>query len=230
LVVAKIPVHYNVGHLVVAHGDARHPVGRYLVSMNKLSHGQHLSTGPSQPESSELIDIMGSGMTMLYQSYTEPEPHYAIMMQASLLHPIEVYPQAENHDPDAIWAASAARVARTGNVVDVRMYAIRSYFAPSEIEVNQGDSVVVHITNGEQSTDMLHGWGLAEHNINLVLDPGETKTVSFRASKAGVYPFYCTNFCSAMHQEMQGYLLVRPRGGATTAQLLHRTARARTAE
>jgi len=50
-----------------------------------------------------------------------------------------------------------------------------------------------------------------------VMDPGETKTVAFKATKAGVYPFYCTNFCSAMHQEMQGYLLVKPAGGAAAA-------------
>jgi len=223
LVVSKIPVHYNVGHLVVAGGDARHPVGRYLVSMNKLSHGRHLSVGPSQPESSQLIDITGSGMTMLYEAYTEPEPHYAIIMQASLLHPIEVYPQAENRNPNAIWGPTEARITRAGNVVTVRMMAVRSYFAPNEIEVSQGDSVIVHITNTEQSTDELHGWALAEHNINVVIDPGETKTVAFRANRPGVYPYYCTNFCSAMHQEMQGYLLVRPRGGATTAQLLNRT-------
>ena len=65
---------------------------------------------------------------------------------------------------------------------------------------------------------MIHGFGLAMYNINIVMDPGETKTIAFRATKTGVYPYYCTNFCSAMHQEMQGYLLVKPRGtGPATA-------------
>jgi heme/copper-type cytochrome/quinol oxidase subunit 2 len=59
---------------------------------------------------------------------------------------------------------------------------------------------------------MIHGFGLAEHNINLVMDPGETKTMHIKLTKTGVFPFYCTNFCSALHQEMQGYLVVSNAG------------------
>ena len=217
LVVAKIPVNFSVGHLVTAHGDARHPVGRYLISMNKLSKGRHLNVGPSQPESSQLIDITGAGMTMLYEAYTEPEPHFAQLVRADLLHPIEVYPKAENKDPNAIWAASDARITRRPGIVEAKIYSIRSYFSPNEIEVQQGDSVILHVTNAEQERDMLHGFGLAAYNINVVMDPGETKTIAFRATKPGVYPFYCTNFCSAMHQEMQGYFLVKPRAGTPVA-------------
>ena len=217
LVVAKIPVHFAVGHLVTAHGDTRHPVGRYLISMNKLSKGRHLNVGPSQPESSELIDITGAGMTMLYEAYTEPEPHFAQLVRADLLHPIEVYPKAENKNPNAIWAASDAKITRRPGIVEAKIYSIRSYFAPNEIEVQQGDSVILHVTNAEQERDMLHGFGIAGYNINVVMDPGETKTIAFRATKPGVYPFYCTNFCSAMHQEMQGYFLVKPRAGVPVA-------------
>jgi len=217
LVGAKIPVNFSVGHLVTAHGDARHPVGRYLISMNKLSKGRHLNVGPSQPESSQLIDITGAGMTMLYEAYTEPEPHFAQLVRADLLHPIEVYPKAENKDPNAIWAASDAKITRRPGIVEAKIYSIRSYFAPNEIEVQQGDSVILHVTNAEQERDMLHGFGLAGYNINVVMDPGETKTIAFRATKPGVYPFYCTNFCSAMHQEMQGYFLVKPRAGTSVA-------------
>src|SRR5262249_11973286 len=161
---------------------------------------------PSQPESSELIDITGTGMTELYEAFTEPEPHFAQLVRADVLHPVEVYAKADNHNPNAIWRTEDAGITRRGNVIEVKMYAIRSYFSPGTIEVNQGDSVVIHITNGEQERDMLHGFGLALYNINLVMDPGEVKTIAFRATRAGVYPFYCTNFCSAMHQEMQGYL------------------------
>jgi nitrous-oxide reductase len=218
LVAAKIPVHFSVGHLVTAHGDTRHPHGKYLVSMNKLSKGRHLNVGPSQPESSQLIDITGTGMTMLYEAYTEPEPHFAQLVKADLLKPIEVYPKAENKDPNAVWAAADGKVTRKGNRTEVRLYSVRSYFSPGEIEVQQGDSVIIHVTNAEQERDMLHGLGIAGYNINVVMDPGETKTVRFKADKPGVWPFYCTNFCSAMHQEMQGYLMVKPTGSAPLAQ------------
>jgi nitrous-oxide reductase len=97
----------------------------------------------------------------------------------------------------------------------VKLYAVRSYFSPNEIDVQQGDSVIIHMTNGEQERDMLHGFGVAGYNINVVMDPGETKTIRFKADKPGVWPFYCTNFCSAMHQEMQGYLMVKPAPGAS---------------
>ncbi len=210
-VVDKTPVSYNIGHLAAAEGDTMHPKGKYLVALNKLSHGRHLSVGPSQPESSQLISISGEKMKLLYDAFTEPEPHYAQIIKADKLKPIEVYSQQENKHPQAIWDVKNASVARSGNNVTVKMVAVRSSFEPSKIEVNLGDKVTIHITNIEQTTDELHGFGLNEHNINLVIDPGETKTIEFVAGKPGVFPFYCTNFCSALHQEMQGYLLVKPR-------------------
>jgi nitrous-oxide reductase len=210
-VVDKIPITYNIGHLASAEGDTVNPDGKYLVALNKLSHGRHLNVGPSQPESSQLIDINGEKMKLLYDAFTEPEPHYAQIIKADKLKPIEVYPKEENKNPNSIWDVKDASVTRSGNNVTVKMLAVRSSFEPNKVEVTQGDKVTIHITNIEQTTDELHGFGLNEHNINVVIDPGETKTLEFVADKPGVYPFYCTNFCSALHQEMQGYLLVKPK-------------------
>ncbi len=204
----KIPITYNIGHLTAAEGDTVSPDGKYLVALNKLSHGRHLVVGPSQPESSQLINVSGEKMKMIYEAYTEPEPHYAQIIKADKIKAIEVYPKGESKNPNAIWDLKDARVERKGNEVVVRMAAVRSSFEPNRIEVKRGDRVTIHITNIEQTTDELHGFGLNEHNINVVVDPGETKTIEFVADKPGVFPFYCTNFCSALHQEMQGYLLV----------------------
>ncbi|MDH4069057.1 MAG: cupredoxin domain-containing protein, partial [Ignavibacteria bacterium] len=208
-IVDKIPVSYNIGHLCTAEGDSRSPDGKYLVALNKLSHGRHLSVGPSQPESSQLIDINGDKMTLLADAFTEPEPHYAQMIKADKLNPIEVYPKEENKHPKAIWDIKDAKVTRNGKNVEVLMVAVRTFFEPTAIEVNKGDKVTIYMTNIEQTTDELHGLAINEYDINIVADPGEIKIVEFVADKAGVFPFYCTNFCSALHQEMQGYLLVK---------------------
>ena len=209
-VIDKVPVSYAVGHLSAAEGDTVSPDGNYLVSLNKLSHGRHLNVGPSQPESSQLIDIGQEKMKLLYDAFTEPEPHYAQIIKADKLKPIEVYPKEENKHPLAIWDVKDAGVTRVGNRVTVKMIAVRSTFTPTNFEVQEGDVVTVALTNIEQTTDMLHGFGLLDYNINLVVDPGETKTVTFTAKK-GVFPYYCTNFCSALHQEMQSYITVKPR-------------------
>ena len=132
IITDKIPVHFNIGHLVVGGSDTKEPYGKYLVAMNKLSKGRHVSVGPSQPESSQLIDITGNKMTMLYEAYTEPEPHFAQILKADAIAPIEVYPKAENTHPNAVWDAAQAGVTRTGNKVEVKMVAIRSRFVPGQ--------------------------------------------------------------------------------------------------
>ncbi len=211
-VVDKMPVAYNIGHLVSAEGDSMNPDGNYLVALNKLSKGRHLSVGPSIPESAQLIDISGDKMKLLYDAFTEPEPHYAVIIKADKLDPVEVYKKDDPYwhkNPNAIWTAEEARIERRGNTVEVWMMAVRSFFAPDVIRVNRGDKVIIHVTNIEQTRDELHGFAINNYDINLVIDPGETKTVTFTADESGVYAFYCTNFCSALHQEMQGYFLVK---------------------
>jgi nitrous-oxide reductase len=207
----KIPVSYNIGHLATAEGDTVDPDGKYLIALNKLSHGRHLNVGPSQPESSQLIDIGGDKMKLLYDAFTEPEPHYAQIVKADKIKPIEVYAKEENTNPNAIWDVNDAKVERNGTEVVAKVVAVRSTLSPTAINVNQGDHVVIYVTNIEQTTDELHGFGLLEYNINVVVDPGETKTIDFVADKPGVFAYYCTNFCSALHQEMQGYLIVNPK-------------------
>lgn len=208
-VLDTVPVAYNIGHLCVPGGDSAKPYGKYVIAMNKLSHGRHLNVGPSQPESSQLIDITGDKLKVLYDAFTEPEPHYAQACPATLLKPIEVYPPEENTDPYKVLDIKDAGMTRNGTKVDVKIVAVRSTLTPTSIEVNKGDTVTFHITNIEQTTDELHGFGLSMYNVNIVIDPGETKSVTIVADKPGVYPYYCTNFCSALHQEMQGYLLVK---------------------
>ena len=113
---------------------------------------------------------------MVAEAYTEPEPHFAQILKVSDVKPIEVYPKDENKHPDAVWDMAQAGVTREGNKVTAKVIAVRSRFVPDKIEAQVGDELTVHVTNIEQTGDMIHGFGVNEHNINMVIDPGETKT------------------------------------------------------
>lgn len=211
-VVDKIPVYYNIGHLATVHGDTVKPRGKYLLAMNKIAKGRYLPVGPSLPEAAQLIDISGKKMEMLLDFPTQVEPHYGQIIDAALIKPELVYSLEENKNPYAIKSADAARVERNGNKVDVYMIAIRSHFTPNVLKFEEGDTVYFHLTNLEQDVDITHGFGIGFSNVNISVDPGETITVKWVPEKPGVYPFYCTNFCSALHQEMQGYIEVAAKG------------------
>ncbi len=211
-VVDKIDVYYSIGHLMASEGDTRHPTGDYVVALDKLSKDRYLNVGPTHPEAAQLIDLRGPKMELLYDFPTYLEPHYAQMIKADKLKPITVYPIADNKNPHAIKKAEDARIERKGNRVDVYMLAVRTHFVPDNVVVNEGDDVYFHVTNLEQDDDIAHGFGILWSSKNMQIEPGETKTMRWKAEKAGITPFYCSNFCSALHQEMQGYLQVQPRG------------------
>jgi nitrous-oxide reductase len=215
-VLEKLPVHYNVGHLAAAEGDTKSPDGNYVVSLNKWAIDRFTGVGPLLPQNFQLIDVTGDQMQLLYDMPIGiGEPHYAQMIKADKLDPWEIYPQV-GFSPGTMAPAvdpalpGSERIERSGKQVDVYLTAIRSHFTPEHIEVNRGDEVVLHITNIEQAHDATHGFAINMYNINLSLEPGESQIVRFTADEAGVFPFYCTEFCSALHLEMAGYLLVKP--------------------
>ena len=216
--VGKVSVQYNVGHICAAEGDTVSPDGGYLVSMNKWALDRFAPVGPLVPQNFQLVDIAASGDTMKV-IYDMPigmgEPHYAQMIKADKLQPWKVYPEIGwSPETQAVRLDAAEegkeRVERSGNTVDIYMTAIRSHFKPEHIEINQGDHVRWHITNIERAYDATHGFAVPGYNINLSLEPGEAQVIEFVADRAGTYPFYCSEFCSALHLEMMGYFLVKP--------------------
>jgi nitrous-oxide reductase len=211
-VVDKIDVYYSVGHLMASEGDTRHPTGDYVVALDKLSKDRYLSVGPTHPEAAQLIDLRGPKMELLYDFPTYLEPHYAQMIKAEKIHTFTVYPLADNNKPGVVKRAEDARIERKGNRVDVYGLVVRSHFTPDIVRVNQGDEVYFHWTNLEQDDDIAHGFGILWSSKNMQIEPGETKTMHWTAEKTGINPFYCSNFCSALHQEMQGYIEVRAKG------------------
>jgi nitrous-oxide reductase len=208
-VLDKVTVHYSPGHSSAAEGDTVTPDGKYLVALNKLSKDRHLSVGPSHPENMQLIDISGDKMKVINEAPIDPEPHYAQMVKADKIKPIRKYEKDEKR-PHSVWKKEDVRIEREGNHVTVHGLAVRTRFYPDKIEVNEGDKVTIYLTNIDLDQDITHGFAINLYDIDVEVQPGETKKIEFVADKPGVYPFYCSNFCSALHQEMQGYLLVKP--------------------
>jgi nitrous-oxide reductase len=212
----RIPVYYAIGHLMIPGGDSAHPWGKYVIAINKMIKDRFLPTGPEMGQSAQLIDISGDKMRLLLDFPTIGEPHYAQAIPASILmpHNVRYYPIDQNHNPYATKSEDQAKVVREGNVVHVYITAIRSHFDPDNIEgIHVGDTVYFHVTNIEQDWDVPHGFAVfGAHNSDLLIMPGETRTLEWEPTQAGVFPFYCTDFCSALHQEMQGYVRVSPPG------------------
>ena len=215
-VVDRMPVYYSIGHLMIPGGDSKKPWGKYVLALNKITKDRYLPTGPELAQSAQLIDISGDKMKMLLDFPTVGEPHYAQAIPASLIEPnsLKFHRLAESTHPEVSKAETETGIRREGKKVHVKMVAIRSHFTPDNIEgVQIGDTVMFHVTNIEQDWDILHGFAvLGANNSELIIGPGETRTISWVPKNPGVYPFYCTDFCSALHQEMQGYVRVSPAG------------------
>jgi nitrous-oxide reductase len=230
-VVDRMPLYYSPGHIMIPGGDSKKPWGKYLLAMNKITKDRYLPTGPELAQSAQLIDISGDKMKMLLDFPTQGEPHYANAIPAALLKDkqLKFFDLAKNMNPNVIRAESEGGITRNGKTVHVKMAAIRSHFAPDNIEgVQLGDTVYFHVTNIEQDWDIVHGFAvLGMNTAELILPPGETRTLKWVPRTTGVYPFYCTDFCSALHQEMQGYVRVSP-AGSTVALFANTSKRAAT--
>lgn len=211
-VLDRIPVYYSPGHLMIPGGDSRKPEGKYLVSLNKITKDRYLPTGPELCQSAQLIDISGDKMKILLDFPTTGEPHYAQAIPADKIigENEKYYKLEDNKNPYVTPTEKDAKVVRKGNEVHIYMTAIRSHFTPDNIEgIKVGDKVYFHVTNVEQDWDIPHGFAVlgAQTSGNLIM-PGETRTLVWYPKNPGIYPFYCTDFCSALHQEMQGYVRV----------------------
>ena len=221
----KESIHYNVGHIAAVEGDTVEPGGDFLVALNKWSVDRFNNVGPLLPQNLQLIDIGNEGES-LQLLYDMPmgigEPHYAQIIKAERLDPVQVYPEVgwNSHDwtvDENATQSGEERIERNGRDVEIWMTSVRSHFTPEHVEINEGDHVTWHITNIEQALDAVHGFAMPAYNINLSIEPGETNTIEFVADKDGVFSYYCTEFCSALHLEMTGYLLVKPDGSEASA-------------
>ena len=215
-VLDRVPTFYSVGHLCIPGGDSKKPFGKYLIAYNKITKDRYLPTGPELAQSAQIYDISGDKMQLILDFPTIGEPHYAQAAPADLIskNSTKIFKIGENQHPYVAKGEKETKVVRNGKQVHVYMTSIRSHFSPDNIEgVKVGDEVYFHVTNLEQDWDVPHGFAVkGASNAELLIMPGETQTLKWTPEKAGMYPIYCTDFCSALHQEMQGYVRVSPAG------------------
>lgn len=215
-IIDRKPVYYSVGHLMVAGGNTSKPYGKYLIAYNKITKDRYLPTGPELAQSAQLFDISGEKMELILDYPTIGEPHYAQAIDAKLVmnNSVKFFNINENKHPDVTKGEGETKVVRKGNEVHVYMTLIRSHIAPDKIEgIQLGDVVYFHVTNLEQDWDIPHGFAVkGANNGELLVMPGETVSLKWVPDKVGIAPFYCTDFCSALHQEMSGYIRVSPKG------------------
>lgn len=215
-VIDRQPTFYSTGHLTVAGGDSKNPYGKYLVAWNKITKDRYLPTGPELTQSAQLFDITGEKMQLLLDFPTIGEPHYAVMIPASKIvdQQVRIYDINKNNHPYVAKGEDDTKIVREGNKVHIYMTLIRSHITPDNIEgIKVGDEVYFHVTNLEQDWDLPHGFTVKGSNsAELLILPGETKTLKWEPKTVGIIPFYCTDFCSALHQEMSGYVRVSPAG------------------
>ena len=205
-VVDRLDVQYQPGHLNASQSETKAADGKFLAVGCKFSKDRFLPVGPLHPENEQLIDISGEKMVLLADHPVRGEPHDFIIFKRDLVRPKQVYTLDEF--PLAVKDPKESGVFRNGKKVTVKMTSQAPAFSLREFKLKKGDEVTLILTNLDKIEDLTHGFAIPNYNVNFIVNPLETKSVSFVADKPGVFWCYCTHFCHALHLEMRTRMIV----------------------
>jgi len=214
----ELTLTFKPGQLMTPQGLSTNPHSNYLTVVDKEGLYDNIpNVGPVRPSFQHLIDISSDKMTDIY-TMTLPQCNMygSVAVLRTTIKPVIRYPTGTNSRTGEIspfkTVAGSEKVEREGNRVHVFGTLIRSHIVPEIVEVNEGDIVTFHLTNLERAEDETHGFTIDTYGKHGSFEPGKTASLTFVADRPGVFPYYCTEFCSALHLEMEGILLIKPKG------------------
>jgi nitrous-oxide reductase len=162
--------------------------------------------GPLHSENEQLIDISGDKMVLMADHPVRGEPHDFIIFKRELLKPKQVY--SLDDFPLAVKDPKESGVFREGKKVTIKMTSQAPAFSLREFKLKKGDVVTLILTNLDKIEDLTHGFAIPKYNVNFIVNPQETASVTFVADEVGVFWCYCTHFCHALHLEMRTRMIV----------------------
>jgi len=214
----EITLTFKPGHLMVPQGMSEQPHSNYLTVVDKEGlYDNFVNTGPIRPSFQHLIDISSDEMADIYtMSLPQCNMYGSVAVLRTTIKPIIRYPTGTNTRTGETsrfkTVAGKEKVERQGNRVHIFGTLIRSHITPEIVEVNEGDIVTFHLTNLELAEDETHGFTIDTYGKHGSFEPGKTASLTFVADRPGAFPYYCTEFCSALHLEMEGILMIKPKG------------------
>jgi cytochrome c oxidase subunit 2 len=95
------------------------------------------------------------------------------------------------------------------NKLDTSTYQVFSVasmwqFQPAEIYIPVGSEVDFYLT----SKDVVHGFNIAQKNINMMAVYGAINKTTVKFDKPGVYDIVCHEYCGVGHQNMRAQVIV----------------------
>ncbi len=213
----EVTLTFKPSLLMTPQGMSASPHSNYLVAVDKEGlYENYPNVGPVRPSFQHLIDISSDNMKDLYNmSLPQANIYGSVAVLRTTIKPIIRYKLGTNTRTGEIsnfkTVAGQEKIERQGNRVHVFGTLIRSHITPEIVEVNEGDVVTFHLTNLERAEDETHGFTIDTYGKHGSFEPGKTASLTFTADRPGVFPYYCTEFCSALHLEMEGILLIKPK-------------------